>query len=386
MLVAILAAPPPAAGGPVARAHAGDASASPAGTTPASSTDLPPPPDIDVVAEARADAARQAAPRAGLLPALAAVVPGVVVHGSGHWVAGDRCGAGRQLAIEGVALGVTAAGVIPLVATGASRKVVAYAVPLTIGGVGLFLVSWASDIYGAAGGGARRVAPRTRASPIAASVGYAHVRDPQFEHGHFAVVDADARHGRLRVSPSAWIATDADMQRLRLEGAYRLLGPRPDRAARDGSHAELQLAGTLHRAGDDAFSILIAEVSARGRLDLDRIGVPLRGSFAEVELGWGVESYLIDGAETTVQALQLARFGHGIYLGDPARRHGEILLYYDHRHDALSGGLGTGQPFDGPWGHVGLSGWYSVLPGWSVVAQLEAGSAYVSRLSLRWEP
>ena len=54
----------------------------------------------------------------------------------------------------------------------------------------------------------------------------------------------------------------------------------------------------------------------------------------------------------------LARFGFGMYLGDPAERGGEVVVYYDHRHDDFAAGLkltglGSGIP-----GHFGAEARY----------------------------
>ena len=54
----------------------------------------------------------------------ASVVPGVVVHGSGHWVAGRPRAARRLLLLEGIGLGAFLGGGLTLVLTGANRYVV----------------------------------------------------------------------------------------------------------------------------------------------------------------------------------------------------------------------------------------------------------------------
>lgn len=49
----------------------------------------------------------------GLLPAAAALLPGLVLHGAGHWLAGDRATAWRLLAAQGTGLGLLAVGGAP---------------------------------------------------------------------------------------------------------------------------------------------------------------------------------------------------------------------------------------------------------------------------------
>ncbi|HEX9296319.1 MAG TPA: hypothetical protein VF881_10800, partial [Polyangiaceae bacterium] len=86
------------------------------------------------------DSSRPARRRSPLAVA-AAIVPGLVVHGSGHFVAGDPQTARRLLLLEGLGFGTLAVGFIPIVASGASRRLVGPAAALTIGGVGLFAIT-----------------------------------------------------------------------------------------------------------------------------------------------------------------------------------------------------------------------------------------------------
>ena len=51
----------------------------------------------------------------------AAIFPGVVVHGAGHFVAGNRRTGYRLLAMEGLGAGLTLGGFATLALTGASR-------------------------------------------------------------------------------------------------------------------------------------------------------------------------------------------------------------------------------------------------------------------------
>jgi hypothetical protein len=76
------------------------------------------------------------------------------------------------------------------------------------------------------------------------------------------------------------------------------------------------------------------------------------------------------------------RAAFGLYLGDPARPHGEIELYYDHRHDDYAGGLLMPGLVSGVFGHVGLEGVFRVTDRWGVAAEAQAGSAVLGSLSL----
>lgn len=84
----------------------------------------------------------------GWLPATAALVPGLLVHGSGHMIGGDVDGGLRLLALQGVGLGLMGAGLAPIFALGASRKVIGPAYAITLTGLGLYAISGAADLYG----------------------------------------------------------------------------------------------------------------------------------------------------------------------------------------------------------------------------------------------
>lgn len=332
-----------------------------------------------------ADEAAQPLPDPGVLPTLAALVPGFFVHGSGAFVARDRPAA-KRLLIAGTAgflLFLGGGSVVAL--SGASRRLMAPVLPIVALGGGVFFVSWLADIYAASTGG-RDVGAARWIAPVSAELGYRYVYDPQFAYRNFSYGSVDLRADRLRVTPSAWIALDDANQRLRVDGAYRFHGRTPQRTARDGSYFDLSHALTWHRYPNEAFSVWTFEGRLDGRLDLARWGKSLSGSFAEGQVGAGLELYdfATPGASVSndVSGVLLARFGFGVYFGDDADRTGEAQLYYDHRHDDYAAGLGVSGIGGGFLGHIGLSGHYYLSRSWGVSLLGEAGSAYLGGISL----
>lgn len=308
----------------------------------------------------------------------ASVVPGLLAHGAGHFVLGERRTATRLLVAEGVGLGVAAAGGIPLFLTGASRHDAAVPIAMVVSGVGVFALSWAADVYGASGAGGPR--PPLAAAPVELELGYGYVGDPRFDYRSFAVTAASIELGRLRLAPVGWIALDDDNQRMRLEGRYAFW--RGD----DASRLEVTAAGTHHRYHDDGFNVSTLEASVGGRLDMTRVASSMAGSFADLSLGIGSEltSYYADGAGADVGEMLLARFAYGVALGcagSPLR--GEASIYYDHRRDTFTGGIspGTG-PGSGFVGLFGVEGVAHLGPRWGARVRLEQGAARVFSLSL----
>ena len=354
---------------------------------PALADDTPPPETARTSTAAASDEAPPAGRRA--LAAGAAIGPGAVVHGLGHFVRGDPATGRTLLLLEGVGLGAMGGGLVTLFVTGASRKVVVPAATLTLAGAGLFVTSYLADIYGAARGESLGSAATT-APLLVTEVGVRKVVDPTFSYGAFFVQAADLTLGRVRIRPEGWHALDAKNERLRALVAVRFVGPRPASSsatdgARDGSFVDLELAATHHAYLPERFRISTGELAVRGRYDGARFARSLAGSFVEGSLGIAVASYAYDvsGDPIDVNEHLLGGFAYGVYLGRggsaPA---GEVSLYYDHRHDGFTAGakipgVGSGVP-----GHVGLRGVGYFSRSFGVRAEVEAGSALLGGASL----
>ncbi|HEY5961446.1 MAG TPA: hypothetical protein VIV60_33035, partial [Polyangiaceae bacterium] len=82
---------------------------------------------------------------------MTSLVPGVIVHGTGHWVERRPCTARRLAVTEAVGAGAFVIGGSTIALTGASRYLMLPAISLTVVGVGLFVTSFAADVYGSSG-------------------------------------------------------------------------------------------------------------------------------------------------------------------------------------------------------------------------------------------
>lgn len=324
-------------------------------------------------------------PRAG--PIVAALLPGAVLHGAGHWVQGHRPTAYRLLAIEGIGIALVLVGGGVLAATGANRIIVGPAAAVTIGGVGLFASSYLADVHGvstpADGGGS----PRLHAPELRSELGYRYVHDPQFRYRSFLRQSAEARWRRLRVEQSGWFALDDENARLRLLGGVRLYGPLPDGPpARDGTFIEVEAAATHHAYSSDGFRTLTGELVVSSRIDLVRIDRLLRGAFVEIAGGYGRQAFDLDvpGHDLGDDAsdLLLFRSAFGWYVGRGAAPRGEVSIYYDHRHDDFAAGLKLRGVASGPAGHFGVGGTVFFAERWGIEALAEVGSAWVTGLGL----
>ena len=328
--------------------------------------------------------------RPGLLPGLAAVVPGALLHGSGVWVAGDRDTALALLKAQGAGLAAIAAGGTVLALTGAARRLSGPTIAVVVLGGGLFVTPFAADLYGALLGGTQAVGPR-RTPRGEVRVGHRYVHDPHFAYRNLVHVDGQVWLGAWSAQGDVLTAADDDNLRGRLQIAYRLLGPAAGpRAAAGASWLELRLAGTYHGYRSDGFSTLAGEGALAGRYDLANVGAPLRGSFVQAHVGWGLELYDYDlpGVSMGEDAneMLLTGFGWGVWLGQPERGHGEVVLLYDHRRDGYVGALGGGFA-----GQVGVTGRWAFAPDssgdtWGLQAELRRGLATFAGVDLlyRW--
>lgn len=328
-------------------------------------------------------------------PLLAAILPGILIHGSGVYAAGDTDTALKLLAAEGIGIaGVLAGGAI-IIGTGANRHMAGPAIVTLGAGFALFAQSWLADLYGSiANGGVGRP---LRVAPLAdLRVGYRYVYDPQFEYANFVHLRGDVMLGPFRLVPQAMVALDDDNYRLRLITAYRFWGLDADASTPldHGSFVDLELGLTWHHSGTEGFDTLTPEIFVLGRLDLSEFAEILAGSFAEFGAGWGMEmyDYRVPGLEFAEDAFELLlmRFAYGLYLGYPGEGfpgYGELMLYYDHRHDDYTAGLGLGGLAGGPAGHFGLEGHWIIAPdadgdGWGVGAEVVVGSAWLTGLDV----
>ncbi|EYF05807.1 hypothetical protein [Chondromyces apiculatus] len=315
-------------------------------------------------------------------------VPGLLVHGSGHFVAGHSATGWKLLAMEGVGATGVVGGFALLAATGASRRLVAPITSVIVAGAGLFLVSGLADIYGVvAPEGGWGSAPTT-VPWVETQLGLRYVYDPVFSYRVFTTVGADLRLGGFRLNPSGWFALDDANRRLRLVGGYRFFGPRTRgnkvrmmNGKPDGSFVEAEAALTHTRYGTERFEVLTGELTVNGRLDLGHVAPTLQGSFAELGGGLAVESYAYERS-TEGTDLLLMRTGFGVYLGHEGYPRGEAQVYYDHRHDGYAGGLkmvglGSGVP-----GHFGAEGRMYLSPQWGLLFDAQVGSAFLGGVSV----
>jgi hypothetical protein len=306
----------------------------------------------------------------------AALMPGALVHGSGHFVLCEPEIARTLLYLEGVGAGSAVLSATGLAVTGASRYVVGPLAIGAIGGLGLFTITWLADIYGvvAPEGGFGQPAPYLPRLIIQSGVRT--VYDPLFATrwllSQAFVLDA----GPLWIAPRLDASPDAKHRRYALAVGRRVLGAGGAARLHRTATLDVRLAIRDFAEETEGFGVTSAELALAGRLDLQELGHTLTGSFAFAELGYGREWHRFDGAPGYDWDALLARWGFGIYLGH-GRSRGEAWVAYDHRRDTVAGGLHVPGIGAGYAGFLEARGELYLRPHVGAALELAYGSAVV---------
>lgn len=339
------------------------------------------------VASAQARQSEQAPPpKPRVLPTAAAVVPGLVVRGTGHFAMGESRTARNLLLMEGIGLGLFLGGGLTIVFTGASRYFVGPAAGTTIAGFGLFSTSYLADIYGSVSRDGDAALSRYRGpARWETELGYRRIHDPQFAHTDFLYQRVSRQIGPFRLNPSGLFSVAGDTARYRVEAQYRLAGNVYELRPGDQSFVDVTVGFVHQRHRPEHFSKGSAEVSVDARYDFGRLGPSLRGAFAELGLGYGIGrlDYDLQGLSVPhdIEHLLLGRIGFGVTLRGLSAPGSEALVYYDHRHDDYVAGLKLTGLGSGVAGHFGATLRWFASETYGVALDVQAGSAYLAGAS-----
>lgn len=314
-----------------------------------------------------------------------AVVPGVVVHGLGHFVTCEPAIGRRLLFLQGVGVTTTVLSGVGLALSGASRYVVAPLALGAIGGVGLFAISYLADVYGVLSPSTGIGSPARHTPALVLQSGVRLLHDPLFPTSFLL------SQGFLLDAAGFWLAPRIDAspdgrhRRYALAAGHPLFGAHGDRRLHRPWWVDLRVALRDFAESREGFGMTSAEVALVSRVDLELLGHTLRGSFGLAELGYSREWHRFDGAPGFTWDALLARVGFGTYLGgavDPASGavhgvQGETFFAYDHRRDTVAGGMRVSGI---PAGYLGFLEQRTELyfgPRFGAALELQYGSAAV---------
>lgn len=306
------------------------------------------------------------------------VFPGVLVHGTGSYLVGERRSAKRLALMEGAGIAAMLAGGLPTGISGGNPYTVPL-VPILTTGTGAFLSSWFTDIWVAAGGSPTSAEPRARA-PWAVELGSTYLRDA-YRHRLFVRGGARVELGRAAVIATGLQHVAADAYEASLGTEVRILGaPSNGRYVLDTTRLAVRATARYRDDDEDRVNVATGELELAVRYDHRRIAPELAGTFTDAAAGIARERARYDAGGHESGSLLLATFAWGVYLRDL----GEVRIFYDHRRDSLAGGLQAGRAA-GFIGSFGAALDLRVVGPWAVRAEVEYGSGAVGTLAVRFQ-
>jgi len=315
-------------------------------------------------------------PRPGsLLAGGVALVPGLLIHGSGHFALGERQSACRLLATQGAGLAGVIGGIGLLSAVGASEKLAVLYVPLTVGGLGLFGVSFLADVVGAVHG--RRPWPEPVVPPgITVRAGYVGLFGSKHSFRHLGELGVEWRAERLVLDGQATLHPQGDFGEYRCLAGWRLWAPSGDPVTR------LSLVAELARQGFHTEGFAVTTVRALGELrwNLGDFLPTMQNAWLLGRLGGGFDSLDFAGTSADDDGLPflVAELGLGLMATDRV----EAELAYRHRKGELPGGMAIGDGMAGFAGMLELRGRVAVGRRWALVPGVRLGTGVMPWLSL----
>jgi hypothetical protein len=306
-----------------------------------------------------------------------AVFPGIIVHGIGSWTVREDRAAKKLMYGELIAVGLASASGLLVFASGANQYTIVPGVPVLVAGTGIFLQSWFTDIWVAAGGHRIEQGPLAL-PPWSVEVGTIWLHEPYHERAVFSGA-GQLWLGRIGLGAAGGIDASGDYKIGDADVRVRVLGaPATGKVIEDGSRLYVRMGGAVRDDDSDRTTQWLGEVEVNGRLDLDRIDEMFRSSFIELGAGLGfVRTSYGDDPSHDWSSVLLADFAWGTYLGS----RGEAKLFYEHTRDSLAGGLPAWRAA-GFVGSVGVAANVLVRGPWELRGELEIGNAWVTTLGV----
>ncbi len=318
--------------------------------------------------------------RPRILAISAALVPGVLMHGSGHYALGDEQTAWRLLKMEGLGIALMGVGGGLLGLTGSDEHPAALYVPLLAGGAALFAGSFLADFLGVSLSGVRSgeaatVPTRLRPGALGrVALGYRFVRHPALDGSHLLRATASVRAGAARLALTAEADSRDRYRAFEAEASYRLPW-RPLSAAT----VDVGFDMAQRRLPVDGVTSTPVALWLEAAWLLDRYVPSLPGAYARGRLGFGVESvdYLgVAGRSDDLLPFVVAVAGIGLRLGRV-----DVEASYDQRQDGLPGGGFYGR-LPGMLGSIGLAGRLRLSSRWALGSEVRYGTGYTTWIAL----
>lgn len=310
------------------------------------------------------------------LATAAAVFPGLLVPGSGHFVMGQREDGKNFLVLDAVALALMGLGFGGQALSGGADRLSPLTLTPAVAGIALVSVAWLADILGTAHGTKPWLAPRDPPGSLSLSAGYTGLFGSQLAFHHGLGLDASWRYGPFSAEP--WGLFDPSL-------SYYGAGARLALVVwRDGDDPVTRLtiggAVTHHRFRSDRYSTTVGELHGELRLNLKHLSQTLRNVWLLARLGAGLEGFAYDA-----KAFAWADLSPVLVLevGGGARVHERVMVefVYRSRKDELPGGIVIPGLFDSYLGMFELKGRVTLTERFAVLAGVRYGTGLMPWIS-----
>ena len=313
--------------------------------------------------------------RGSALATGAAVVPGVFIHGAGHFTLGERQSAYRLLAMEGVGLAGVIGGIGTLAAVGGSEKFAFVYVPMTVTGLGLFTISFLADVIGAAHGTAPWAEP-TILSGMTVRTGYVGLFGSKHSFRHLGELSAEWRTDQLVLDGRATLHPQGDFAGYGILAGWKLWAPANEPVTRLGFYSEL-----AHQDfRQEGFAMTTFRAFAQLRWNLGDLVATMQNAWILGRMGWGFDAFHFDGTSEDDDGLPFLVSDIGI--GLMATSWVELELSYRHRKGELPGGMSLSDGLSGFAGMLELRSRVELGKGWALAPGARLGTGVMPWLHL----
>nr|MDA3863835.1 hypothetical protein [Deltaproteobacteria bacterium] len=317
----------------------------------------------------------------------ASIFPGLLLSGSGLYVAGNKKAAKKLFYLNGVGLALFAAGAIPLALSNSFRHLSPIAIPFALAGGFTILNSQFLDSISSFNLTKFLGKHPGKIPWLIINLGYFHIDDSQFSHEHFQKSSVDFNYRALSTKLVLWKDYAAGTFKVRSKLGFTFLGNTVSEQETHFSYLRLSSAFSWHKIPDQKLKIMTMELFFEGRYDHGRLDKAFSGTFSEFQFGYGLESVKYNPGDTyfsqgKTRDFLIFSYGFGWYLGDARNNHAEMVFYYNHRQDNYAGGMELKISGYGVAGYAGLKTRYFFSQNWGVYSDFHYGGGLGINLGL----
>lgn len=260
----------------------------------------------------------------------ASIFPGVLLHGSGHYVAGNKKEGLSMLKWSGIGLGTTIAGLVGMGLTGGADELMPILIPVTFMGFGVFMSTWLLDIMGTANlhGTQELTHPYQETYFL---MNYVDQDNNRNNLSRFINYQSQIGFDRFFVQLNYEHELDGKYNEFHLKGGYNLLQKK--------DYQLYIIPEFKYRHSSEGFGIYQGHLLGELELNMGNIWKSLDGIYFTNELGYGTQIFQFNNSnETFTNSLMI--IGQGLRIH--ASKYLDISSRYKRREDELVGGRDFG--------------------------------------------